>query len=336
MILKKNRTIILTTAALIPVMVALGGCSWLQENPKSGTYNNWQAAETVAPPPQTRVMQTAEGTWLEPDRTPKPVPTATELAELKQANLRIAELEQEIGALRNDMNMMMPALTRLAGLERNASVALNDIQPAAGGVQGGEVPRIHRNYIQATELAADNPEIEMDQPVYAAPQTAPVPAPAPVPLTPTARVQPAPVPVPAPPVAVQPTVQAAAPVAQPAAYTPPAINVAAVQGVRLGNHETGKTRMVFDVSKASTFTYDVDNAEKILVIEIPSTVWNAGPVTRNFMENPLVKSLAASPNGQGGTRIVVQLSAPAKVLWSQAIPPAGLQGDRIVFDLAGA
>lgn len=336
MILKKNRTIILTTAALIPVMVALGGCSWLQENPKSGTYNNWQAAETVAPPPQTRVMQTAEGTWLEPDRTPKPVPTATELAELKQANLRIAELEQEIGALRNDMNMMMPALTRLAGLERNASVALNDIQPAAGGVQGGEVPRIHRNYIQATELAADNPEIEMDQPVYAAPQTAPVPAPAPVPLTPTARVQPAPVPVPAPPAAVQPMVQPAAPVAQPAAYTPPAINVAAVQGVRLGNHETGKTRMVFDVSKASTFTYDVDNAEKILVIEIPSTVWNAGPVTRNFMENPLVKSLAASPNGQGGTRIVVQLSAPAKVLWSQAIPPAGLQGDRIVFDLAGA
>lgn len=328
--LKKNRTIRLTTVALIPVLVALGGCSWLQENPQSGAYNNWQSAETVAPPPQTRVMQTAEGTWLEPDRTPKPVPTATELAELKQANQRIAELEQEIGALRNDMNMMMPALTRLAGLERNASAALNDIQPAAGGVQGGEVPRIHRNYMQAAEIAADNPEIEMDQPAYAAPQAAPVPAP--VPLTPTARVQP----VPPPPAAVQPAVQPVVPVAQPAAYTPPAINVAAVQGVRLGNHETGKTRMVFDVSKASTFTYDVDNTEKILVIEIPSTVWNAGPVTRNFMENPLVKSLAASPNGQGGTRIVVQLLAPAKVLWSQSIPPAGLQGDRIVLDLAGA
>lgn len=95
--LKKNRTIRLTNVALIPVLVALGGCSWLQENPKSGAYNNWQSAETVAPPPQTRVMQTAEGTWLEPDRTPKPVPTATELAELKQANQRIAELEQEIG-----------------------------------------------------------------------------------------------------------------------------------------------------------------------------------------------------------------------------------------------
>lgn len=322
--LKKSRTIRLTTVALIPVLVALGGCSWLQENPKSGAYNNWQSAETVAPPPQTRVMQTAEGTWLEPDRTPKPVPTATELAELKQANQRIAELEQEIGALRNDMNMMMPALTRLAGLESNASAALNDIQPAAGGVQGGEVPRIHRNYMQAAEIAADNPEIEMDQPVDAVP--------APVPLTPTARVQP----VPPPPAAVQPSVQPVSPVPQPAAYTPPAINVAAVQGVRLGNHETGKTRMVFDVSKASTFTYDVDNTEKILVIEIPSTVWNAGPVTRNFMENPLVKSLAASPNGQGGTRIVVQLLAPAKVLWSQSIPPAGLQGDRIVLDLAGA
>lgn len=306
-------------------MLALSACGWLSESPSSGTYDRWESAAAATPaPPQTRVMQTADGTWLEPDRNAKPVATASELVELKQANDRIAGLEQELASLRNDMNMMMPALTKLAGLQA-ATNSLNEIQPAAGGsTAAGEMTRIHRNYMQANGAESDNPEIGMDAPINApaAPRTAPG--------------APLPPPVAAAPLTATPPVSLAAPVAkaQPVSYTPPAVDMKSIQGVRFGAHEGGKSRLVVDVSAASTFKFDIDNNERMLVLEIPGTAWNAGPLTRMVQDNPLVQSMTASPDGQGGTRVVFMLQKPAKVLWSQAIPPAGMQGHRIVLDVA--
>ncbi len=308
-------------------MLALSACGWLAESPRSGPYDRWENSAAVTPaPPQTRVMQTADGTWLEPDRSAKPVPTTSELAELKQANDRIAGLEQELASLRNDMNMMMPALTKLAGLQA-ATDSLNEIQPAAGGsTAAGEMTRIHRNYMQAEDADSDNPEIEMDAPINApaAPSMAPRAA------------APLPPPVSAAPMTAKPPVPLAAPAAtaQPASYTPPAVDMKSIRGIRFGAHEGGKSRLVVDVSAASAFKFDIDNNERMLVLEIPGTAWSAGPLTRMVQDNPLVQSMTASPDGQGGTRVVFMLQKPAKVLWSQAIPPAGMQGHRIVLDVA--
>ena len=300
---------------------ALTGCSWLSESTSSGSYSRLEASQDAThaatpAPPQTRVMQTAQGTWLAPEQGTKPVPTATEIAELRQANNRINQLETEMASLRNDMKMMMPALTQLASNQPavDMSDAMNNMQPAAGGsIAAGEVTRIHRNYMQPEDNFADNPEVQMDSPVV---QQAPLNL---VPLTP-----------PQASVAVPPPVRL-----QPASYTPPSLNVTSIKGVRFGNHEGGKSRMVIDVSAAPTFTHDIDNNERILMIEIPGTVWNAGPVTKIIQDNPMIQSMAASPDGQGGTRVILQLTAPAKILWSQAIPPSGTQGNRIVLDIAG-
>lgn len=323
-------------------VLSLSACGWLQEDVASSSYNDWQSAAAETPaPPATRVMQTAEGTWLEPDKVAKPVPTANEIAELKQANKRIAALETQIAALQNDMKMMMPALTRLAGTD---AAAMNSVQPAAGGVSGGEVPRIHRNYMQGQDFYGDDqlyedPETAMDAPLDPPPAASAssaeplAPAPAPVQAKPVAHMASPTAMVPGAPVAINPQAQAPAqPI--PAAYTPPALNVTSIQGLRFGNHDGGKSRMVLDVSAATSFKYDIDNNEKFLVIEVPGTVWNAGPVTRVIQDNPLLQSVAASPDGQGGTRLVFQLKAPVKILWSQAIPPAGTQGHRLVFDVA--
>ena len=323
MALKNLKVTFLTGIAVL----SLSACGWLQEDVSSGSYNSWQSAADhtdVPAPPSTRVMQTAEGTWLQPDTTARPVPTATELAELKSANKRIGELETQIASLQNDMKMMMPALTRLATNEPVDAMALNDIQPAAGNVAGGEVPRSHRDYMQGQDVFGDteiygDPEVAMDQqtsvpppaqvPVPLAPhpppvaQTAPVPAPGGmVPGTPVAvsaratpKLPPAVAPMPPTLNAAPPSVQPPAARVVPAAYTPPAINVSSIQNVRFGNHDGGKSRMVLDVSAASAFKFDVDNNEKFLVIEVPGTVWNAGPVTRMIQDNPLLQSLAASP-----------------------------------------
>lgn len=302
----------------------LSGCGWLSEDVSSGSYTRWEsaapattisaAAPAVMPtpaPPSTRVMQAAQGTWLEPEQGARPVPTPAEVAALNQANARIAELEQEVASLRNDMSMMMPALTKLADIPasvESATDTLNNIQPAAGHVEGGEIPRVHRNFLQGDEFG-DNAEMAV-----AAPQEPPSAAQGMIPGV---------------PVAVPDT-----PVGGAAAYTPPDIHVAAVKNVRFGNHENGRSRMVIDVSAASDFAFDIDNKEKLMVIEIPGTVWDAGPLTRHLQDHPLVQSMASSPDGRGGTRVVLQLKAPVKILWSQAIPPAGGQGDRLVFDMA--
>ena len=57
-------------------------------------------------------------------------------------------------------------------------------------------------------------------------------------------------------------------------------------------------------------------------------------MTKMIQDNPMIQSMAASPDGQGGTRVILQLKAAAKILWSQAIPPSGTQGNRIVLDIA--
>lgn len=294
-------------------ILVLSGCGWLSEDVSNGSYTRWEhSAPTVAAatpaPPSTRVMQAAQGTWLEPETGAKPVPTPSEVAALKQANTRIAELEEEVALLRNDMKMMMPALTRLAHLPTTSAAAagaLNEIQPAAGHVAGGEIPRVHRNYLQGDEFG-DNPEIAMDAPMEVPPAASSAPA----------------------------GMVPGAPVAVPVAYTPPAVNVNAIQNVRFGNHDGGKSRMVLDVTTPTHFTFDIDNHEKLMVVEIPGTVWSAGPITRQLQDHPLVQSMTSSPDGAGGTRMVLQLKVPAKVLWSQAIPPAGGQGHRIVIDIS--
>ncbi len=339
---KTAQSFLLSAASVL----ALSGCGWLSEDVSSGSYTRWETSAPAAlaatpTPPATRVMQSAQGTWLEPEQGAKPVPTPAEVAALKQANERIVELETEVASLRNDMKMMMPALTKLANLPTTTAVAaeaLNDMQPAAGSVAAGEIPRVHRNFLQGDEFG-DNPEVAMDTPremaapeavTPLAPAVAAVPAPQPAPV----RVAPPPaVAPPAPPVAAGGMVPGA-PVAIPASYTPPAINVASIQNVRFGNHDGGKSRMVIDVSAASNFTFDIDNNEKLMVVEVPGTVWGAGPITRQLQDHPLVQSMASSPDGQGGTRVVLQLKAPVKVLWSQAIPPAGGQGNRIVIDIS--
>lgn len=301
--------------------LTLSGCGWMAEDVSGSRYSDWQNYQNpVLPPPQTRVMQTAEGTWLEPDRTPRPVPTQTEIAELHAAKKRISQLEDEVSSLRNDMAMLMPALTKLTGIADEAAAMaavksgapgvagnLNGLHPAAGAHLAGAEAGYGHEINQPSRVAEESldPEMMEDQSMAMAPLAPAVPQ-----------------------------VQSNTAASQNAGYTPPAFNVPAIKNVRFGEQNNGKSRLVIDITDSRTFSYEIDNNEKILVLEIPGTVWNAGPVTRNVQDSPLVESMATTPDGQGGTRIVFQLKDQAKILWSQAIPPAGSQGHRIVFDLA--
>ena len=105
-----------------------------------------------------------------------------------------------------------------------------------------------------------------------------------------------------------------------------------VTNVRFGEH-SDKTRVVLDTSNNVTYSYDLDNRERILMINLPGVSWQ-GAQQMQVYNSPVVSSYNVMPDGQGGHQVIMQLKVPAQVMWSQALAPGGSQGHRVVFDIA--
>ena len=127
-------------------------------------------------------------------------------------------------------------------------------------------------------------------------------------------------------------------VAPPEAIAPAAIAPAAgaatssVRGVRVGEHPD-KVRIVLDISGPAKFSYDIDNTEKLLIIDLPQSTWPTG-ATGSFDGNALVSGYTAKPSASGGVTLAVELKKPAKLTMSSALEPNESYGHRIVFDVA--
>ncbi len=108
---------------------------------------------------------------------------------------------------------------------------------------------------------------------------------------------------------------------------------AAVSSVRVGDHP-GKVRIVLDLTGPAKFAADVDNNEKILLVDLPGTGWTAE--TQKLIKNPLVKGYVAQKNATGnGTVLAIKLAKPAKVLMATVLPPNESYGNRIAIDVSG-
>lgn len=105
-----------------------------------------------------------------------------------------------------------------------------------------------------------------------------------------------------------------------------------IEAVRFGEHPD-KTRIVLDVSDEIAFDYDIDNGEQILMLELGGD-WS-GVEQRNVSGSDMISAYSAMPDGQGGTRMAVQLKKQGQISWAQYIPPAAGKGHRIVLDVTG-
>lgn len=107
-----------------------------------------------------------------------------------------------------------------------------------------------------------------------------------------------------------------------------------VTGVRFGQHP-GKTRMVLDLGSPTTFTTDLDNNEKILLVDLKSASWNAAS-SRRLGSNPLIAGYSVQGNGSGGSMLVIELKRNARVVESAALKPRSnpARGHRIYVDIA--
>ena len=106
-----------------------------------------------------------------------------------------------------------------------------------------------------------------------------------------------------------------------------------VKNVRIGTFK-GNTRLVLDLSRpAADFSYDLDNRENLLVVEIDGAGWRAQEAQEGAGSD-LISSISASTTRGGGSRMVVELSEQADIVRAQKLPPTGNNGHRIFMDLA--
>lgn len=107
-----------------------------------------------------------------------------------------------------------------------------------------------------------------------------------------------------------------------------------VRKVRIGEHP-GKTRIVMDTSATLDFNIHNENQGHVLIIDLPATGWDAAPVME-ALNSPLIEGYQTQADGNGGVRLFVTLRQNVRVLWAEALEPAGESGHRIVIDVAAS
>ncbi|MCK6417350.1 MAG: AMIN domain-containing protein [Alphaproteobacteria bacterium] len=107
---------------------------------------------------------------------------------------------------------------------------------------------------------------------------------------------------------------------------------AEITAVRVGQHP-GKSRIVIDVGQPASFSTDLDNKEKILVIELPKTALGAVKAQR-VAKNVLIAGYNTQAVNGKGARLIVELKKPVKIVSAAPLAPSNGKGHRIMLDLA--
>lgn len=227
-------------------------------------------------------------------------------------NARIDRLEGAVTAMHRDLKILAPSMQRLALIETDLQDLVEQLE-AVLQEEGGTAPAPAAYAPPPQMLPASEPSVGEEE---FAGSTGPVPVVPAQQQTVTPAHQPTPIPS-----------AAAAPVSV-------ALQAGALQasGLRLGDHP-GKTRIVIDMNGTPAYKHDLDNAEKIFVIELPNTTWT-GPANKSF-SSPLIQSYTVQPmDNNGGTRIVLVLKKTAAVSYQDTLKPASdSPHHRLVIDL---
>lgn len=108
----------------------------------------------------------------------------------------------------------------------------------------------------------------------------------------------------------------------------------AAQNLRIGEH-SGKVRIVIDSNKKTGFSVDLDNDEKLIIVEMPDAKW-VGSKSKSFAHGKLVKSMEVEEiNGGKGSMIILSLKKGTSILkQSQLKPDSTSAYHRVYFDLS--
>ena len=162
---------------------------------------------------------------------------------------------------------------------------------------------------------------------------APVAAP-----TPVAHPEPLPIPAQAPekPVVTAPVAPPPKPIEKPLpkpepVKTEPKADGKVVKDLRIGEKKDF-SRLVLDLGQPVKVSYDIDNDEKILVVDVPGYKWEAAK-TKSFPNSLLIASYQVTEDADGA-HLVIQLKQAAKIANYSNIDPTGGKMARAVLDVA--
>jgi hypothetical protein len=226
---------------------------------------------------------------------------------------RIARLEQTVGSLRSDYDRIMPAFASLNTTNERIQTLLDEIERDTGRRPVAAAATPATSVAETTTVTTTT-----SAPLSAPPAALTAPAPATSVKTETVKTE---------------TVKTETPAAAPA----PAVSSsgANVTGVRIGEHGT-KTRFVLDLSTKTKpeFKYDLDNAEKLLLVDLPSMGWVGNQAGKGGAAAPLVEGWNVQKGVSGGSTLAIQLKKNARILSTQFLPAEGKDPARLVMDIA--
>ncbi len=106
---------------------------------------------------------------------------------------------------------------------------------------------------------------------------------------------------------------------------------ATVMGVRLGEHPD-KTRLVIDWSKLGDIKTEIDNTEKLLLITLSKTAWDAKKNVSG-LSSPLISGWTVE-DSDGMKTLAIQLKKPVKILSTEKLKAQSATPGRVVIDLS--
>lgn len=220
---------------------------------------------------------------------------------LQRLEHNVGGLESDVAGLQSDMTEAKPRLEKIDSMERHfRQLSL-------------ELDRINRTY-----------NVSAVVPPVAKAAVVPVDS-KPIKLEPKLEPKKAEVP--------KPAVKAAAPkevkkLVKPAAAKNGPLKV---NQVRIGEQANGNSRIVLDTSAPAKINYDIDNTEKILVIEVPDASW-AAQQAQSLKNSTLISSYKAESDATG-SHLIVQLKGEAQVLSASRLDPEKDAGYRVFLDI---
>ncbi len=320
----------------------LSGCG--ESTPRG--YTNNSASDTLAPisappgadqspakPGTTGTAKTADGL---PALTAKSVNTQLFSTRLDDEVKRLDRLENAVQELRNDFDAMAPAIVRLVAIEKDIQNLISQLEVLTGGGAPAPVDPIDSAMLEDEPVApasAPLPPIPDQAAINASDLAAndlppSVPPPAQETTDVSASRHSVPEAQPPPPTATPPPAAATAPAPAFSTTALPAV----VEDVRVGAHP-GKVRLVLDVRGKTSFTADLDNQEKILIVELAQASWGAES-QQSYASNPVLTSYSIETMQNGGTRLMIVLKTASSLLYKAAMDDADGTGSRVVIDLA--
>ena len=116
--------------------------------------------------------------------------------------------------------------------------------------------------------------------------------------------------------------------------TPPAMTgKATVYDLRVGEHPN-KTRIVMDSNAKTGFSIDVDNGERIAVIDLPNAGWSATKA-KSFARSKFISSYNVESSGNGHI-LILKLKRNVRVSYKDDLKGTTSASRRMVIDLAGS